>query len=191
MKKLFFIALCVLAVIFTGCKSYQYGARQTNINRQDIQATPTVVDVKADFNKRIEVTSDWQKTKEDAMAECRYLAITQNKIDIVVDPVFKVERRSSSKFKATLTGFAGYYINSRTLYEDVQEVSKFSRDDIEKYLILHSPEVLKYMNAQGEVVNIYHSSCPPKKPAQCEMPAPAPALEPAPAPAKSQNKKKK
>ena len=31
------------------------------------------------------------------------------------------------------------------------------REDIEKYLILHNPEVLKYINTQGDVVNIYHT----------------------------------
>lgn len=189
MKKSFFIALCALAFAFTGCSTYQYSARQSTIKRQDIQAAPTIVDVKADFNKRINVTSDWQKTKEDAMAECRYLAITGNNIDIVVDPIYKIERRKSNKFKASLTGFAGYYINSRTQYEDIQAVGKFSREDIEKYLILHNPEVLKYLNAQGEVVNVYHNNCP-KMHGNCMPPAPAPAPEAAPAPEQPAKRKK-
>jgi len=177
-KVLYAVLVCVVAMVMSGCSTYQYGARHANINRQDIMATPTVVDVKADFSKRVDVISDWQATKEDAMAECRYLAITNNKIDIVVDPIYKIECRLTKRkgYKASLTGFAGYYINSRTQYEDIEEVRKFSREDIEKYLILHNPEVLKYINAQGEVVNIYHNACPPLK-----IGEPAPKTEPQPA----------
>lgn len=182
MKKIFFSTLCALTLAFTGCTTYQYGARQANINRHDIEATPTVVDVKPDFSKRIEVTSSWQKTKEDAMAECQYMAITNYKVDIVVDPIYRLEVRRR-KCKATLVGFGGYYINPRTQYEDIQAIQRYSRDDIEKYLILHHTEVLKYMNAKGEVVNIYHNdhNCAPK-------PMPKPEEEPAQQPA---NKKKK
>ena len=163
MKKILF-ALCAGALVLTGCSTYQYSARQASINRQDIQATPSVVDVRSDFNKRIEVTSAWQVTKDDAMSECRYMAITENKIDVVVDPIFKIEYRPmklTKKYKATLIGFAGYYTNSRTQKEDMEAISKFSREDIEKYLILHNPEVLNYMNNQEQVVNIYHNEGKP------------------------------
>ena len=49
MKRLFFATITVLAFTLTGCSTYQYSARQAGINRQDIQATPTIVDVKADL----------------------------------------------------------------------------------------------------------------------------------------------
>lgn len=189
MKKIL-VVLCMGALVLTGCSTYQYTARQTGIDRDDIQASPTLVDIKSDFNKRVEAISSWHPTKEDAMLECRYLAITNNKIDLVVDPIYKIECRNSrirKRFKATLTGFAGYYVNGRTQREDIEAISKFSLEDIEKYLILHNPKVLKYINAKGEVVNIFHSDAP-KKPC-CDKPAQEPKEQPAPAP-KSQSKRK-
>ena len=65
-----------------------------------------------------------------------YMAITNYKVNIVVDPIYRLEVRRS-KCKATLVGFGGYYINPRTQYEDIQAIQRYSRDDIEKYLILH------------------------------------------------------
>ena len=179
MKRLFFATITVLAFTLTGCSTYQYSARQAGINRQDIQATPTIVDVKADFSKRVEVTSGWCPTKSDAMAECNYRAITENKIDLVVDPIYKIEYRIlKRKFKASLIGFAGYYTNSRTQIEDMELIKKLTREDIEKYLIMHNPEVLKYMNAQGEVVNIYHNDGQKKC---CKQAEPAPVEDKVPA----------
>lgn len=160
MKRIILASMMVSMLSLTGCTTYQYSARHADINRQDIQATPTVVDVKADFTKRVNVTSNWQRTKEDAMAECQYMAITDNKIDIVVDPIYKIEyrpNRSRKKYKASLVGFGGYYQNSRTQLQDIEALKTMTREDIEKYLILHNPEILQYLNAQGEVINIYHN----------------------------------
>ena len=189
MKKIL-VALCMGALVLTGCSTYQYSARQATIDRDNIQAGPTLVDVRADFNRRVEAISAWHPTKEDAMLECRYLAITNNKIDLVVDPIYKIECRNArirKRYKATLTGFAGFYVNGRTQREDIEATSKFSMEDIEKYLILHNPEVLKYINAKGEVVNIFHNDAPMKP--CCDKPAPAPQEQPAPAP-KPQPKRK-
>ena len=36
-------------------------------------------------------------------------------------------------------------------------MSKIRKEDVEKYLILHNPETIKYINRKGEVVNIYHN----------------------------------
>jgi hypothetical protein len=161
MKKILLGSIFAIALVLNGCSTYQYTSRQTNVQRENITMSPTIVDVRPDYEKRVEVTSGWCKTKEIAMDECRYNAIVNNKIDVVVDPIFKVEinkARSSKKYRATLTGFAGYYTNSRTLFEDIERLKNFSREDIEKYLILQNPEVLKYMNKEeGDVVNIYHN----------------------------------
>lgn len=186
MKRIIFASICVMALVLTSCTTYQYSSRNAAIDRRDIQATPTVVDVRADFSKRVEVTSNWQRTKEDAIAECQYLAITENKVDIVVDPIYKIQYRASralKKFKASLVGFGGYYTNSRTQREDIDALKNLTREDIEKYLILHNPEVLKYMNAQGEVVNINHYECP-KKVEKAAEPAPMPDPAPLSAPKK-------
>jgi len=185
MKKSLFGSLIMVALVATSCSTYQYTARQTDINRQNITMAPTIVDIRADYNKRIEVTSSWCNTKEEAMNECKYLAITEKKADVVVDPIYKIEFKKgklSHNYKASLTGFAGYYTNSRSVYEDMEQLQKFSLEDVEKYLIMHNPEVLKYMNAQGDVVNIFHGGQPPVKPGCCKEPLPEPAPVPAVAP---------
>ena len=84
----------------------------------------------------------------------KYNTIVNNNIDVLVDPIYKIEYKFG-QYKASLTGYAGYYVNSRTIYEDMEQLRLYSHDDIEKYLILHQPEVLKYMNSKGDVVNIY------------------------------------
>ena len=90
------------------------------------------------------------------MQEAKYLAIVNNNIDFLVDLVYKVEKKGS-KFRVTVTGFAGYYKNSRTLYEDIKLMGDVDKEDVEKYLMLHNPETIKYINQKGEVVNIYHN----------------------------------
>lgn len=160
MKKILLNCILTIALMLSSCSTYQYTSRQTNVQREDITMSPTIVDVRSDYTKRVEVTSSWCKTKEIAINECRYNAIVNNKIDIVVDPIIKIEfnkARLSKKYRATLIGFAGYYTNSRTLFEDIERLKNFSREDIEKYLILQNPEVLKYMNKEGDIVNIYHT----------------------------------
>lgn len=155
MKKIS-ILLIVAAAFFSSCSTYQYTARQTFVNNQNIVASPTVVDVSADYAKRITATSRSCKTQTEAMQEAKYMAIVDNKIDILVDMIYKIEKRGS-RYIATVTGFAGYYKNSRSLYDDIKQLKDVSKEDIEKYLIIHNPEVIQYMNQKGEVVNIYHN----------------------------------
>ena len=179
MKNILFGSLMAVMLVLSSCSTYQYTARQTDINRQNITMSPTIVDVRADYTKRVEVYSSWCDSKEEAINECKYNAITQNKIDVVVDPIYKIEFRKGKlkqNFKATLTGFGGYYTNSRSVYEDMEQLKNFSVEDVEKYLIMHNPEVLKYMNAKGEVVNIFHGAQP------CQGPKPALVKEADPEP---------
>lgn len=196
MKKILSMAVC--AFLFASCTVYQYTGRDAAINRQKIQATPTIVDVRADFTKRVNATSNWQKTLEQAKEECKYLAITTNNIDIVVDPIYQIQVRPHKirkRYKAVLTGFAGYYINSRTPMEDMNQIKNFTREEIENYLLLHQSEmILPYLyqpqQPTGDVINVHsdHSKNAPKCEKK-EAAAPAPEkVTPAPAPAKVQEK---
>ena len=155
MKKISML-LVVAAAFFCSCSTYQYTSRQTFVNNQNIVASPTVVDVNVDYAKRITATSRSCKTQSEAMQEAKYIAIVDNKIDILVDMIYKIEKKGN-RYLATVTGFAGYYKNSRSLYEDIKQLKDVSKEDIEKYLIIHNPEVIQYMNQKGEVVNIYHN----------------------------------
>ncbi len=156
------ILLIFVSFTLTSCSFYQYTSRQINVEKQDIILSPTIVDVKVDYSKRVNETSKRCKTQQEAMEEARYLAVTNNQIDIVVDPIVKVERRLR-RYQVTLTGFAGYYVNSRSLYDDIRQTKDLSREDIKKYFMIHRPETLRYMNEKGEVVNIYHNEGSEKK----------------------------
>lgn len=198
MKKIFFVTLCAIAL--SSCTVYQYTSRDASIKRQDIQATPTIVDVRADFNKRVNAVSTWHKTKEDALAECKYLAITTNNIDIVVDPIYQIQVRPhkiNKRYKAELTGFAGYYINSRTPIEDMNQIKNFTREEIENYLLLHGTEILPYLYqpkfGEGDVINIYsdhQDARAPRQPKCCGKEECPKAEVPAPAEKPAEKKKK-
>ena len=61
--------------------------RHLSIIIRNIVASPTVVDVSADYAKRITATSRSCKTQTEAMQEAKYRAIVDNKIDILVDMI--------------------------------------------------------------------------------------------------------
>lgn len=156
MKQIKIFAALMVAAFMTSCASYSYTSRSEAINRQDINGTAMVVDVRPDFSKRIATESKRCKTVAEARDEAKYLAVTEHKCDVIVDAVYKIERRGF-KFKAYLTGFAGFYENARTLWQDIQLYKDVKREDIEKYLILKDPSILGIMNKAGnsEVINIY------------------------------------
>lgn len=184
----FFAALIVAAFFMSSCTMYSYTSRSTSIDRQDIKGTSMIVDIRPDFSKRIATESKRCKTLVEARDEAKYRAVTENKCDVIVDAVYKIERRGG-KFKAYLTGFAGFYENPRTLYQDIEMYKDVKKEDIEKYLILKDPSILGIINRVGnsEVINIYEG-----KPAPQEAVAPAPAPEqPAATAAKPANNKKK
>ena len=208
MKKLFIISLCTIAL--SSCTVYQYTSRNAGIDRHNFEATSTIVDVKPDFSKRVSATSNWHRTAAQAMEECKYLAITANNIDIVVDPIYQIQVRPhkiNKRYKAVMTGIAGYYNNPRTPIEDMNHIKNFTREEIENFLLLHQAElVLPYFYQpelpKGDIINVHsdHSKCGHKCAPKCEKkeyvaPAPEkPAPAPAPAPEQTgfrKNNKKK
>lgn len=188
MKQFKIFAVVVAAIALSSCASFSYTSRSTTVNREKIEGTSMVVDVRPDFSKRIATESRRCKSISEAREEAKYLAITNNKCDVIVDPVYKIEKRGM-KFKAYLVGFAGYYENPRTMYEDVKLLQNISKEDIEKYLILKDPSVLEMINQKGnsEVINIFEGGKPDMK--ECCKPAPAPAHKEEPV--KVDNKKKR
>lgn len=185
MKQFKLFAIVAAVVALSSCSTYSYTSRSTAIDRENIDGTSMIVDVRPDFSKRIATESRRCKTIAEAREEAKYLAITNNKCDVIVDPVYKIEKRSF-KYKAYLVGFAGYYENPRTIYEDIKSLKDISREEIEKYLILKDPSILELLNKVGntEIINIYDGKPGPK---DCCKPAPAPKEEPA----KVEPKKKK
>ena len=149
------LILIAVAIAFCSCSTYRYTSRETFIENQNIKATPTVVDLRVDYSKHVIETSSRCKTPEDALSEAKFNAVVNNNIDVLVDMLYKMEKRMF-KYQATVFGYAGYFRNSRSLFEDIKLLEKLDKEDVEKYIILHNPEVLKYINQKGDVVNIYH-----------------------------------
>lgn len=154
MKKSIIISAAILCLC--SCSTFRYTARQVSVDNHNITASPTVVDVDVNYSKRITESSRRCRSQAEALQEAKFKAITNNDIDILVDMIYKVEKKGG-KYRASVTGFAGYYKNSRSLYDDIRQLGEIDMENVEKYLILHNPEVLKYMNDKGETVNIYHN----------------------------------
>ena len=90
MKKCYFFLL-LLSIIFTSCSSYQYSARQINVQRQSIGNHEQMANIDVDYTKQVTATSEYQLTRQDAIQEAEFLCIQHFKIDVVVDPIVKVE----------------------------------------------------------------------------------------------------
>ena len=165
--KLSILSLTVLALAACGSTSsvVTYTSRSNNIENVNISATKTIVDVTPDFSRRINAQSQPCLTIEDAKEEAKYNAIIDNKIDIVVDPIYKIELRNG-RYTAYLTGFAGRYANPRTNLGEIQLLENISKDNIEKYLLLKAdPQLVKYIYPQPECggVVINHNAKPQKE----------------------------
>lgn len=160
MKHIKILAIAVLALAATGCTTYSYTSRSIGVAPQaEIQPTSTLVDVKPDFTKRISESSSWCKSQNEAMGEVKYNAIVNNKIDIVVDPIYKIAVKGR-KCMVTLTGYAGYYVNPRTMIENIGQLKNIDKADIEKYLILNQDhQIIKYLydKKEGNTVTINHN----------------------------------
>lgn len=116
-----FFAIVLIAAVMSGCSTYQHTYRLSQIPDKNLSVSDNyVADLDIDFNKKVNAVSRKHKTVQDAKDEAYYLAITQNNIHVVVDPIFSVKTTKifSTKSVATLTGFAGYYKNARSIHDD-------------------------------------------------------------------------
>lgn len=150
MKHSHLLPLLMLGALLSGCSSYQFTARQTNVGQRDIDMKEARVSVVVDYNKQVSATSDYQLTKKDAIAEAEYLCIQESKIDVVVDPIFKVEYypfKARKRYKATITGYAGKYKEEPNRLEDSKQ---YTLEEIEKYKLLYDPAFPE---------KYYHKSC--------------------------------
>ena len=133
-----FIILISSIVILSSCSSLNHTYRDNSIQNKPVMTSEVVVDVKVDLSKKVESTSSKRKTVELAKNEAYYKAITENNIDVVVDPIFEVKTSDKilffgGKSTAKLKGFAGYYINPRTKVEAIKELKLVDTLDIHKY----------------------------------------------------------
>lgn len=157
MKQKYFLAIVIVtSLVLSSCSTFTYTSRSTSINKTEIAGVEMLVDVRPDFSKRIVTESGLCKSISIAKEEAKYHAVVDNNCDVIVDPVYKIQK-IGLQYRAFLTGFAGFYKNPRTLYEDIKLLKDIKRSDIEKYLILKDPNILELINPanQSEIINIY------------------------------------
>ena len=161
MKKILIIV--GLALFMASCSTTQYTYRETEINHRSIIANDVVVDVKVDLKKKIQATSSKRNSVELAKSESYYLAINQNDIDIVVDPIFEIIS-SGRNYTAKLSGFAGYYTNPRNKTDAIKELKSVDTLDIHKFnnIYLGIPFPVRKTNVavlkMGSNVNVKQST---------------------------------
>jgi len=138
MKKYSLILLSIIT--FTSCSTYKHSYRLTNVPDNSVKVTATVVDVKTNFDKKVTGESD-KKTPSvaDAKANAYYNAIRQNDIDVLVDPIYSVRVKRglfNSTATASVTGFAGEFVNPRSLSDTHQEAYDAKIKSLQQFLNL-------------------------------------------------------
>lgn len=137
-------AMLTVVSFLTSCTVYQYTARQTDIRDRGIDGTDQRAGIKVDYNKRVTATSNYQITRADAINEAEFLCIQDEKIDVVVDPIYKIEHnplKIKKQYRATIIGFAGKFEEQPTL---IEESKKYTLEEIEKFKLLNDPSFLEY-----------------------------------------------
>ena len=130
---------CLIALLIviglSSCSVTNHTYRTVQVNKEPIIVEDVVVDVKVDLTKPIKTTSSKRNSADEATQEAYFKAITENNIDLVVDPVFEISTTDKflffgGKYVAKLTGYAGYYSNPRTKREVVKELQTTAIKDV-------------------------------------------------------------
>lgn len=141
MKK--FLLPLAMAFVLTGCATYQYTARTVGVGTEPIGAKKAVAEVVPDYDRVVTSSSRYERSVTAAIEAAEYRCLVDNNIDVVVDPIIKIERvpsLSMKKYKATITGFAGQY---RRAPAGLDAVVDYEVEDIEKYMLMTDPEFVK------------------------------------------------
>ena len=132
-------SLILLSIItFTSCSTYKHSYRLTDVPDNSFKVTSTVVDVKTNFDMKITGESD-KKTPSvaDAKANAYYNAIQNGDIDVLVDPIYSVRVKRglfNSTATASVTGFAGEFVNPRSLSDTFQEAYDAKIKSLQQFL---------------------------------------------------------
>lgn len=156
MKRQLLKLLPLLAIaLLTGCSTYQYTSRYMGVDRRPIRTKEMSAEVLVDFTSKVSATSNYCLTKNDAIREAEYMCMIKYDIDVVVDPVFKIEYSPSElkrKYRATVIGFGGTYVNAPT---GVDAVVGYDMEDVEKYKLMTDPSFAQHYYNES-VGNTYY-----------------------------------
>ena len=156
MKKISYLLLLLVAIVGTSCSTYQYTGRQVDVMKRSIGMSDQMAGIDVNFNKQVTATSDYQLTRKDAIEEAEFQCIQNSKIDVVVDPIVKVEYnpfKAKKRYKATIIGYAGTYKEAPTALDKSKE---YTLEDIEKYKLLTDPSFPQYYYNNGALGDNYY-----------------------------------
>lgn len=141
MKQLNFIPIALMcAFTVTSCSTYKHSYRVSDAPSKNVEVTSTVVDVVTDFERKVKATSDRATSSvQDAKSNAYFNAIQDNDIDVLVDPIYSIRVRRGlfkSSAKASVTGFAGEFVNPRSLQDSQQESYDAKLKALEQFLEL-------------------------------------------------------
>lgn len=151
MKQSKIYPLLLVALAMMSCSTYQYTARQTDVRQRSIGATEQMAGLTVNYDREVTATSDYQLTKKDAVSEAEFRCIQESKIDVVVDPMFKIEYnpfKLKKRFKATIIGFAGHYKEAPTR---IEESKQYTLEEIEKYKLLYDPNFPQHYYQKAQI----------------------------------------
>lgn len=177
MKKtnlLYGLVLGAIVLVQAGCTSYSFTSRSTRVDQSDIYASEQVADLNVDYKKRITSTSDWQKFPNQAKQQAIYQCIMDNNVDVLVDPIFKIENRPITGYRATVTGFAATYKVGKKAIDRMVEQG-YTQEQIEKYLLLNDPNFYKFYYQKDSNGNVYNIKCTNNAAPAAKVALPAPA----------------
>ena len=126
MKKINFLFFVAITILATSCSKNYYSHRSVNVDHKNFMVTPVVADISVDFSKKITATSTKQKSVNAAKDMAYYKAVTENNIDVLVDPIYNIEQTDKilfwgGKVTASISGFGAKYTNTRKLNEVVKD----------------------------------------------------------------------
>ncbi len=153
------LTILLISLSMTSCSTYQYSARQVDVNRRDLNSEQQIAGVNIDFTRRVTATSEYQITKGDAIREAEYKCIQANGIDVVVDPVYEVQYnpfKFKMRYKATIIGYAGMYEEKPA---GVDATKSYTREEIENYKLLTDPSFPQYLYDKDKSGDTYYIKC--------------------------------
>ena len=139
------MATVTVALMFSSCSSSSYSYRMASIPNKNVISGEVVVDVKLTLTKKVEAISSQRNSIEEAKEEAYYKAITQNNIDVIVDPIYEVTTTDSflffgGKSIAKVTGFGALYTNPRTKVDAINELNKTENANLNKFNSIYSTD---------------------------------------------------
>ena len=157
--------LLLIVMVAASCKSVSYMSRSIDIERENARQETLGAELKVDLNNKVTAASDMQDTKKDAVIHAYYNCISNNNIDVVVDPIVKITRFSvfataASKkaanakwwkvqYHAEINGYGGKYVKLETDLDKIKKFDNIDMNSVVKFKLMTDPDFYKsYYNKQ-------------------------------------------